>query len=138
MLCFTELNVKVCFTRTSPYFLNYPNCGNFTRGEFPTRILFVLLSCLLLAFIYSYELSDALLVLIDYVIERVRFIPPAKSVKTVLTETSYTCSRDEQGCSRSEQPGVQNMNTKKYTVEGNTNKEHTALLEYARKRTEFA
>ncbi|KAB2820692.1 MAG: helix-turn-helix domain-containing protein, partial [Candidatus Dadabacteria bacterium] len=49
-----------------------------------------------------------------------------------VTETSDTCSLDEQGCSCGEQPGVQNMNTKEYTVEGNTNKEHTELLKNTR------
>ncbi len=43
-------------------------------------------------------------------------------------ETSATCSPDEQGCSRAEQPGVQNMNTKEYTVEGSSNKEDTVSL----------
>lgn len=53
-----------------------------------------------------------------------------------VTETSDTCSLDEHGCSRDEQPGVQNMNTKEYTVEGSAGKENTASLKrYAREKT---
>lgn len=51
-----------------------------------------------------------------------------------VTETSDTCSLDEQGCSCGEQPGVQNMNTKEYTVEGRLRKEYT-VKEDAREKT---
>ncbi len=55
----------------------------------------------------------------------------------MVNEMSGTCSLDEQGCSCGEQPGVQNMNTKEYTVEGSAEKEYT-VKEEAREKTKRA
>jgi hypothetical protein len=52
-------------------------------------------------------------------------------------ESSPTCSEYEHPCSNNEPPGVQNMNTKEYTVEGSTEKEYTVKTE-ARKNKKRA
>lgn len=46
-----------------------------------------------------------------------------------MNESSPTCSEYEHPCSDNEQPDVQNMNTKEYTVEGSTEKEYTVKKE---------
>ncbi|MEW6144856.1 MAG: helix-turn-helix domain-containing protein [Thermodesulfobacteriota bacterium] len=51
-----------------------------------------------------------------------------------VNKTSPTCSEYEHPCSDNEQPDVQNMNTKEYTVEGNTGKEHTVKTEARKKQ----
>lgn len=62
-------------------------------------------------------------------------IPAMTDLTSKVKETSPTRSQYEHPCSDNEHPGVQNMNTKEYTVKGSTRKEYTVTVkEDARKK----